>query len=51
MNHFINKCKHGTIFSQCRCPSTSKKITRIECQFPCPQAKEGKDVKVSRKAA
>lgn len=29
--HFIEKCKHGKIMAQCRCPSPDKTINIVSC--------------------
>lgn len=31
--HYINKCEHGTVVSQCRCPGGTVKI--VDCPEWC----------------
>lgn len=35
--HYIEKCVHGTVGGQCRCPSPSKTVKHIDCPPDCPQ--------------
>lgn len=32
MSHYIQKCKHGKVISQCRCPSPDKFVQIIRCE-------------------
>lgn len=34
--HFIEKCFHGTVGGQCRCPSPQKTVKTIPCPDNCP---------------
>lgn len=37
--HHINKCKHGVVMSQCRCPSPNKTVNLVQCvheDLPAP---------------
>lgn len=37
VGHYIERCEHGTVGGQCRCPSKDKEIRRIPCPSNCPQ--------------
>jgi len=39
--HYAVQCIHGTIVSQCRCPSPSKHVTIVDCPDSCPQSNAG----------
>lgn len=32
--HFIKKCVHGIVLSQCRCPSADKRVEIVPCYHP-----------------
>lgn len=32
--HFIKKCVHGDVISQCRCPSADKRVEIVPCKHP-----------------
>ena len=36
--HYIEKCEHGTIVAQCRCPvfNGSKPLRVVPCPVACP---------------
>lgn len=38
-SHYINRCVHGTLMGQCRCPSPDKAQNTVECRPPCAYAK------------
>lgn len=38
--HFIAKCKHGVVVSQCRCPSKDNAIRLVACPDSCTPATE-----------
>lgn len=38
--HFINRCKHGVVQSQCRCPSPNKRVTIVACSPGCEENNE-----------
>ncbi len=40
MAHFIEQCRHGKVYSQCRCPSPSKSIKRVSCELAGCKVKE-----------
>lgn len=31
MSHYINKCEHGQVMGQCRCPSNNKYVRIVPC--------------------
>ncbi len=35
--HFIQKCRHGVVVAQCRCPSPDKLVHLIDCPPECLQ--------------
>lgn len=39
-NHYIAKCKHGTMVSQCRCISKDKEVRIVPCPSWCKAVKE-----------
>lgn len=36
--HFMERCEHGTVGKQCRCPAGSKSVRLIPCPSYCPNA-------------
>ena len=32
--HFIEKCEHGAVVTQCRCPDPNKTLTIVACPDP-----------------
>lgn len=36
MGHFIDRCKHGTVMAQCRCPDKNKREGLAPCGPECP---------------
>ena len=37
--HFVEKCIHGTVGAQCRCPAPEKTVKTIACPPDCPAPK------------
>lgn len=37
MSHYVQKCKHGVVMAQCRCPAPDK----VEVLVPCPSTCAG----------
>lgn len=37
MSHFIEKCKHGKVVSQCKCIGLDKTIRIVRCPESCPE--------------
>lgn len=37
MSHFIEKCKHGKVVSQCRCIDQNKTVRIVKCPTSCPE--------------
>lgn len=37
--HYINKCKHGNVVSQCRCPGGT--VTIVDCPEWCTEGDDG----------
>ena len=35
MTHFMEQCKHGIVYAQCRCPSPEKTVRRVPCGGQC----------------
>lgn len=33
MSHQIQQCKHGVVYSQCRCPTPNKHIDIVDCTW------------------
>jgi len=33
MSHQIQRCKHGVLYSQCRCPSPNRQVTIVPCTW------------------
>lgn len=40
VTHFKQVCPHGTIVSQCRCPSVAKFQEVVACPDSCPKKKK-----------
>lgn len=38
--HYVERCEHGTVVSQCRCPGP-KSIRIVACPKNCPIYREG----------
>ncbi len=32
--HFIEKCEHGMVVTQCRCPDPNKTVRIVPCPYP-----------------
>lgn len=39
--HYIKKCVHGRVVSQCRCPDYNKPVTTVPCPKECENPEEG----------
>lgn len=37
--HYMERCEHGTVAGQCRCPSKDKSVRIVPCPPYCPKAK------------
>jgi len=35
-DHFIKRCRHGTLVTQCRCPHKDKRVITVACPGHCP---------------
>lgn len=44
--HYIEKCEHGTIVAQCRCPALNgaKAVHIVPCPVACPYNVEGRKI-------
>lgn len=41
MSHFRSECKHGILYSQCRCPGPTKRVDIVPCEdVGCQQTKK-----------
>lgn len=45
--HHINKCKHGVVMGQCRCPSPNKTVNIVHCVHTDLPAPSGEVYKTS----
>lgn len=43
--HFIEKCRHGVVVTQCRCSNKNKSVRIVECPSNCPS--DFKDIPLS----
>lgn len=34
-SHYVEKCIHGTVYAQCRCPDPNKRVTQVPCGNLC----------------
>lgn len=46
-SHYIEKCEHGTLVAQCRCPALNgdKPVRIVACPVACPFNIEGRKLK------
>lgn len=44
-SHYMEKCEHGTLVAQCRCPSLDKPVRIVPCPVACPFNVEARRLK------
>ncbi len=38
-SHYVEKCQHGIVHGQCRCPSRNKYVRYVPCGAACQRAR------------